>query len=147
MIGLSRRAGFWRLWIALSVLWILGVYVVAHRHEWQCMFRYCTPAGHLFDNVPFSAEAYWGWLFIAFAPPAAALAMAGLTVWIGRGFRKAPVKPRGWIKQPVDPMSPRPSAISEPPADAHIVGWERPDGSKPRSWFLLRPGATMSLDG
>lgn len=124
MRRINWPAGLWRSWIALSVLWVAGVYVQADWHEWQCMFPYCAPAEHL---------------FIAFATPVVALAMAGLAVWIGQGFRKAPVKPYGGAKQPVDPMSPGPRLITEPPADAHIVEREKPNGSSSGSRCLLRP--------
>lgn len=138
--------GFWRLWIALCILWVAGVYVQANWHEWQCMLRDCATAEHLFDDTSFLTEAFWGLLLIAFAPPVAALAMAGLAVWIGRGFRKAPVKPYGQTKLPVDPMSPGPRLITEPPADAHIVDREKPNGSSSGSRCLLRAEKISTTD-
>ena len=38
----------------------------------------------------------------------------------------------------LDPMSPGPRLITEPPADAHIVDREKPNGSSSGSRCLLR---------
>ena len=69
----------------------------------------------------------------------ATLTLATLVAWISRGFRKAPTKPYGRTKQPVDPMAPGPRLIIEPPSDAKLVEPEKPNGSSSGARCLLRP--------
>ena len=86
MNALNQLSGFWRLWIALSVLWIAGVYIEGYWWTIGCWFTYCDDS--------FTFEEAIGWppprvlFFRSVIPPIAILALAALARWIVGGFKR-----------------------------------------------------------
>ena len=154
MSALNRLSGFWRLWIVLSTLWVVVVYV--EDRFWQRWQLDYILAPIFYPPIDIAVLNRSGGLpeldapygrplvhLIALGAPILALVLAALAVWIARGFVKAPAKPSGPTKQPVDPATPGPSLITEPPSDAQVEVWEKPSGSSSRSRCLLRGRNTV----
>ena len=109
MNPLTRLNGFWRLWIALSILWIVGVYAEDNWSQLECVFRACgeglyelpdyvlIPDGHpLKADAERQAQQYQKYMELdrkalllrAFVPPFAVLAMSAVIRWIMGGFKR-----------------------------------------------------------
>ena len=103
---MNWRSGLFRLWLVLSVLWVLVVgyikwadtgTVYATTKTGEPVFAVPTEFLQLFDvSTPGSEEWRPHWprrvfaMGVIVAPPFALLALGHILGWIGRGFRSKP---------------------------------------------------------